>query len=377
MNKTLTTHEYFDGEILHSEGPYSITIEDNVIKSIESCDATDAQEKFAMPGLVDAHVHLFLDGGQLDFKKRSEYLKSDFDTMRATGIDNLERHLQAGVTLVRDAGDIHGINNHLRRVQENGKPRVRSPGKGMRRLDRYGSFFAEAVNSLDEIKTATEKCAKEADDIKIVLTGIIDFENGTVKGEPQFNIEELKAIQEIAKKNGCPTFVHCSGKAGLDVAVAAGVNSIEHGFFMEEYHLDIMAEKDIVWVPTFAPVCFQHDNPDHVKWSVETVENIAKILENHRKMVGYAASKGVAILPGSDAGSYGVIHGVSLTDELNSLSQAGLDTGTVLNAATAKPRLIWAEEDTRIRVGNKADIICLEASPFSDINALKHVIARY
>lgn len=373
MNNTLIIEEYFDGEKLHSNGPYEFTVEDDVISSIEVSPEASAQIRFAMPGLVDAHVHLFLDGGELDFKRRSEYLKADFDTMLRTGVENIEKHLAAGITLIRDAGDVHGVNHQLRQLQSHSLPRVRSPGNGMRRLKRYGSFFAKEVDTLEDIRSTTEAHVKKADDIKVVLTGIIDFENACVKGDPQFSLDELNAIQKIAEDNGRKTFVHCSGTAGLDVAVEAGVNSIEHGFFMEKHHIDIMAQKSIAWVPTFAPVCFQRDRPDLAGWSAQVVENISEIIKSHEKMIRYAAEQGVDIFAGSDAGSYGVVHGQSLIDEILFLSKAGMDTETLLNAASIKPRDIWHEDDTRIKEGNKADIITMQSSPFEDINALRNV----
>src|SRR3974390_1110536 len=142
----LLADSYFDGRAERGpkDGPYLISIEDGRIRSIEA-GATgapaDVKAAFAMPGLVEAHAHLFLDGGELDFEKRNAYLNAPRAEMMRVARENVVRNVAAGVDLLRDAGDRCGVNDAIR-AEQAGKPAprvlVRSPGLGVKRPKRYG-----------------------------------------------------------------------------------------------------------------------------------------------------------------------------------------------------------------------------------------------
>ena len=139
--------DYFDGRLHHNRGPYTIIARSGIIREIERGDRTDSCSgtakihrcRFLMPGLVEAHSHLFLDGMVLDFQKRSDYLSASWDEMTAVGRRNVQDSLSAGVTLIRDGGDKHGINHHLRdAARESGDmaPAIRSAGAAIRKEGR-------------------------------------------------------------------------------------------------------------------------------------------------------------------------------------------------------------------------------------------------
>lgn len=386
-NIIINTASYFDGERYHASGPYQLLIREGVILSIqqgmsettnmpdgfEQADTLDV--KFLMPGLVEAHCHLFLNGAELDFKIRSNYLKAPLAEMMQTAHDNVEASHAAGITLIRDAGDRYGVNHQIRHeLLADGKgPVIRSPGLALRQTGRYGAFMAREISSPEEICTAIDKAAQTADDLKILLTGIIDFKAGAVIRPPQFDLDSLKLMVAQATKHGIKTFVHCSGLDGLKLAVEAGVHSIEHGFFMNEAILDVMAEKKIAWVPTFSPVNFQWARPELVGWDENTVINIRQILDNHLHHLEIADSYGVQLIAGSDAGSYGVSHGSALVDELYFFLEAGLPMAQVLKSATSRPRRLWGCKSSNITENNQADFVILGASPFEDKDALRDV----
>ncbi len=353
-------------------------IEDGSIKDIltgelppefKSDDVLTERAAYIMPGLVEAHCHLFLDGGELDFKKRSEYLKADENEMLAVARRNVEASLATGITLIRDAGDKWGINHRIREetaASDELVPEVRSPGLGIRKPKRYGGFMAREVETKDEILAAIKDLLKTGDELKILLTGIIDFETGTVKGKPQFDVDEAKLIVATAHDLGYRTFAHCSGLAGLDVAAAAGVDSVEHGFFMTRDILEILAEKQIAWVPTFSPVHFQWARPEIVGWSEESVDNLRRILDSHSEHIKIADELGVPVVVGSDAGSHGVRHGSAVIDEIKFLVEAGMSMAKALNAATSLPRRLWGNTSADIKPGHKVEIIGLPESPFEN-----------
>jgi imidazolonepropionase-like amidohydrolase len=386
MNGTyaVVAASYFDGERSFAQGPYTVVVENGLIADIAAGDLSGELERrgtsirqapFLMPGLVEAHSHLFLDGGQLDFTARTEYLNVSLEEMLAVARANVAANLAAGVTLVVDAGDRYGVNHDIRREAEG--VTVRSAGLALRRPGRYGSFMAREVGNREEIATAVREIGKTADDLKVIQTGIIDFKAGAVKGEPQFDAEDLRFIVGLAREQGLRTFVHCSGVAGLEAAVAAGVDSIEHGFFMTRDLLRSMADQGIAWVPTFSPVHFQWSRPEIAGWDDQTVANLRRILDSHLEHVAQAAELGVPVIAGSDAGSHGVRHGEGLIDELDFFLAAGLPMAAVLRSATALPRQRWKAGPATLAAGQQAEFIALAGNPFEDPRHLHRVETVY
>jgi len=375
----IRTKSYFDGDAYHPEngGPYLIAVREGRIDflALDSADApVTATAEFVMPGLVDAHVHIFLDGGELDLEKRNAYLKAGHDEMMEVARHNVARTPCSGVTLARDAGDRHGINHGIREELRKDPAAVmslRSAGMGVKRAKRYGSFIARDVGPIEEIPGVIQELAATGDDVKVILTGIIDFEAGAVKGAPQFNTEELQCIVGEARRMGRKTLAHCSGEEGLKVAVAAGVGSIEHGFFMTRELLPRMADKGIAWVPTFSPVHFQWARPEVAGWSEATIGNLRRILDSHLEHVALAYKVGAEIVAGSDAGSPGVKHGEALIDELFHFLAAGLPMEEVLRSATSRPRRLWNMPSTNIEKGSRAELVLFDSSPFADPHSLR------
>ncbi len=379
---TLMTTSYFDGTRHHTNGPYRIDIHDGVIVKIERDQHQSPASNrvinapFVMPGLVEAHCHLFLDGNELDLEKRKQYLSAPRAQMLEIGRQSLAENLAAGVTLIRDAGDIHGINHELRQELSQGSSvtaRLRSPGRAIRKAGRYGGFMAEETTDARSIEHTVRKLASTADDLKILLTGIIDFEKGQMKGGVQFDLDETRLIVAVAREHGLKTFAHCSGIDGLRIAVEAGIDSIEHGFFMDRSIVNVMADKGIAWVPTFSPVWFQYEHPHHCQWNQASVEGLKRILDNHFEYIAVASDAGVPIVAGSDAGSFGAGHGRGLVDELMFHRRAGLSLEKVLASGTSTPRRLWNCPSADIAVGNQADLLILEGSPFDALDNLRRV----
>lgn len=374
----IVADEYFDGTQRVRGGPFAIEIRSGKINAIaplaEPPRADDRVCAFAMPGLVEAHAHIFLDGAELDAEKRSAYFKADIPEMLNVARANVAKNTRAGVTLVRDAGDKYGVNVAIRQELQSSPDallRLRAPGLGIKRPKRYGGFMARDVSERGEIEPMVEEMARDGDDIKIILTGIIDFATGTVKGDPQFDREELADIVRAAHRSGRKTFAHCSGLAGLEVAADVGVDSIEHGFFMTNDILAKMADKGIAWVPTFSPVHFQWARPEIVGWDDAAIEHMRRILADHHEHVGRAHGMGVNLVAGSDAGSQGVDHGGALIDELFHFLQAGLPMDAVLASATSRPRALWGVDGGALKVGAPGEIIGFQRSPYADQTALR------
>ncbi|HNG78694.1 MAG TPA: amidohydrolase family protein [Burkholderiaceae bacterium] len=372
----LVAAEWFDGERRHANGPTTFQIADGRLVGQAEGDHGETlaaqgwplqRVAFLMPGLVDAHVHLFLDGGPTDSATRSAHLKQDVEQLTEAARRSARQNLAAGVTLVRDAGDRHGINNRIREEARDpaaGLARVRSGGLGVKRAKRYGAFMATDVDDAASIRSSVTKLAEANDEIKLILTGIIDFDSGAVTDEPQFDIPAARLVVETAHACGRKVFAHCSGVKGLDVAVEAGVDAIEHGFFMTREHLLKMRDRGLAWTPTFCPVHFQWAQPDAVGWSANTVGNLRRILDGHAEHVRLADELGVTLLLGTDAGSMGVVHGQALAEEADRFQEAGLGADAVLRAATSAARRHFGLPQPRLAVGAPWEAVALAASPF-------------
>jgi len=372
---------WFDGERHHPQ-PASFVVKAGRIGEVIDGDHFNALVKrglpamwggFLMPGLVDAHVHLFLDGAPTDGPTRSAHLKMPLEDLTEAARRSARQALACGVTLVRDAGDRHGINNRIREEARSADDlaRVRSGGLGVKRPKRYGAFMAADVEDAAAIEASVARLAHENDEIKLILTGIIDFDAGAVTDEPQFDLESTRLVVETAKAQGCRTFAHCSGEKGLAIAARAGIGSIEHGFFMNRETLAIMRDNQVAWTPTFGPVHFQWAKPEAVGWSPETVGNLRRILDAHAEHLRLADEMGVTLMMGTDAGSMGVEHGYAMFDEIDRYLEAGLSLEKTLHAATAAARRHFGFEKSKLEVGAPFDAVLLDASPFTDINTLR------
>lgn len=378
----VSVDSWFDGE-RHHPTPTTFVIRSGRIADIAEGDLRSdlaahglpvMRGGFLMPGLVDAHVHLFLDGKPTDGPTRSAHMKKSIDELTEAARRSARQSLACGVTLVRDAGDRHGINHRVRdeALTNRNMVRVRSGGLGVKRSKRYGAFMAMDVEDTSSIVASIEKLAASNDEIKLILTGIIDFDAGAVTDEPQFDLKSAKLVVNTAKALGRKTFAHCSGEKGLIIAAHAGVGSIEHGFFMTREILAIMRDKQVAWTPTFCPVHFQWAQPQAVGWSENTVSNLRRILDCHAEHLRLADEMGVTLLMGTDAGSMGVEHGYAMFDEIDRYLEAGLSLEKTLTAATAAARRHFDLMEQMIKRGAHFEAILLADSPFKDIHAMRN-----
>jgi len=380
----LVANIWFDGDHLHDNGPTTFRIRDGRVADIAPGDhGTDLTRcglptercGFLLPGLVDAHVHLFLDGAPTDSAVRAQHLRQDRDSLLLAGRTSARRALSWGVTLVRDAGDRHGINNQIRdeaRPADSSLAGVLSGGIAIKRPRRYGSFMATDVDDADSLWNAITGLAVANDEVKLILTGIIDFVAGAVTDEPQFSLEEVKLAVTTARRLGRRTFAHCSGRQGLLIAARAGVGSIEHGFFMDREILTIMADHRVAWTPTFSPVHFQWAHPEAAGWSPDTVGNLRRLLDNHAEHLRLARELGVTLLLGTDAGSMGVEHGRAVHQEIERYLEAGLPMTAALQAATANARRHFGDPYPILARGAPFDAVLLDGNPLQDPAALAH-----
>src|SRR5271170_4004020 len=295
----------------------------------------DASDCTLLPGLIEAHAHLFLEGGELDLEKRAAYIKQTPEELLASARDRLARLVHLGIAGVRDAGDKDGVGLALSRLCKSAgrplMPYVESPGAAIHHKGRYGSFMADALeNYASPADCVRARVEAGADRIKLIPTGIINVKKGLVTTEPQMTTDEILQLVAAAKSFGKQTFAHASGDAGIGRVIDGGVDSVEHGFFMRDDQLPRMRDRRTAWVPTFEPVQEQVDHADVMGWDPEVVGNLRGILDRHAATLVKAHQMGVLIVAGSDAGSVGVAHGLGLIREMELMEGAGLQAIAVV-----------------------------------------------
>lgn len=297
-------------------------------------------EYTAMPGLTEGHSHTFLEGAELAAEKRAAYQKQDSQMLYQKAETRLHTLARLGVIAMRDGGDKDQVGLRLSKLTaaKDYPPftaKVFSPGAGIHRQGRYGSFFGKPLEDHANIESCVQaRVAEGADHIKIVPTGIINFAKGQVIARPQFSVEEIQQFKKAARALQKHVMAHASGDIGVGYAIDGEVDTVEHGFFITDDQLSRMRDKDVSWVPTFTPVQEQLDHADLMGWTGETLDHLKKILENHARSLQKAIAMGVNVLVGSDSGSCGVAHGTGLFYEMELLENAGMPTLDILCQVT-------------------------------------------
>ncbi len=333
-------------------------------------------EYTALPCLIDAHAHMFLEGAPIDAKRREAHLKENPDVMLAKARRRWLKILKCGIGAIRDAGDRHGVGLKLAAEARANRGKlastllIDSPGAAIHHRGRYGGFMAEAIEEYagaDECVAA--RVAAGADRIKLLVSGIINFQEGKVTTAPQMLPDEVAALTRAARSQGRQTFAHASGVEGIANSIEGDVTTVEHGFFITREQLGQMRDAGIGWVPTFAPVQLQIDRADELGWDEKVVSNLKRIIDWHREMLRHAHLIGVKIIAGSDAGSCGVPHGVGFLRELCQMEEAGIPPMAVIQAATgvSAETLKFAEPIGWIAPGCRARFILIRHDPLSSV----------
>jgi len=267
--------------------------------------------------LIDAHVHIALNNvfdakqwNASDREKKQEWIRQIF-----------MEYTKLGIRAVRDGGDALFVSAFAREIAEEVGIDYRSPVFAVYKSGHYGSFLGRPVNDMDDFRREFKALLEyKADHLKIILTGIVNFEYGDV-GETAFTFEQLKFMTETAKEHDMPVMVHANGREGVSAAIRAGVDSIEHGYLMSEEEIHGIAESGIVWVPTLSPLANILESEDGRFEKQKGV--IRKVYEGQVQNLKKAAELGVGIALGSDAGAYMVPHGKGILDEMRHFEEAG------------------------------------------------------
>lgn len=336
--------------------------------------AIELGDTFLLPGLIDAHVHLCLNA---QANAREDYFAASDEDILLRSADSARRHLEAGVTTVRDCGGRGRSSIDLARAIDSGKftgARVIASAMPLC-VPRGHCWFmgGEVDDEFHLIDTINGLVDAGAHFIKVMSTGG-NFTPGTDVTKASFSLNELRTAAEVAHGRGVHIASHAHGAPGIANSVEAGIDTIEHcswaaagGPAIEPAILDRLVASQVAVVPTMGAT-YRQSLQGHVNESA--LKPLRAMVEIHRRML----AAGVKFIAGTDAGPGDRAHG-SLPDELEALVGIGMTPLQALRAATSASAgaLRVGHRLGSLRPGMAADVLALRADPTKDIGSVRPV----
>lgn len=385
-----------DGNSAESLKDRTIVVDDGRITAIESGfrkpasgdTLIDLRKSTVMPGLMDMHVHLT---SQQSRTSELERFKKDAPDVAIDGVLYAERTLMAGFTTVRDLGDSFRASIALRNAINAGKvagPRIFAAGKSIATTGGHadptngwadylgGSDVGPAqgvINGPEQAAEAVRRRYKEGSDlIKITATGgvLSIAKNGL---NPQFTEEEIRAVVMTARDYGFKVAAHAHGAEGMKRAIRAGVDTIEHGTFMDDEAMALMKERGTWYVPTIAAGRWVFERSKEDGYLPALVRPKAALVGPQIQGTFAKAYKaGVKILFGTDTGVSA--HGDNAR-EFVLMVEAGMPPMEAIQSATSVTAKFLEIDDRlgSVTTGKIADLVAVPGDPLADISAMQRV----
>ena len=260
----------------------------------------------------ECHAHVIMDG--VNYRHAIDMHKNGPDDHVIR--EHLKAYQDRKITFIRDGGDALGVSARAKEFAPEYGIDYRTPVFAIHKEGYYGSIVGKSFTTMREFHDRVlEAINAGADFIKIMTTGIMDFNaHGAVTGTP-LDAAEVKEMVHIAHEEGMAVMSHTNGDYGVQAAVEAGVDSLEHGNYMNEESLTMLAQSHTVWVPTLVTVRNLMGDGRYED------EVLRPIIEAAEKNVRKAFQLGIKVAPGSDAGAYRVLHGQGIQDEVESFAE--------------------------------------------------------
>lgn len=256
--------------------------------------------------MIDAHVHMVLDGVCWKTAIARHQPCADEALVRQT----LAQYQARGVTWIRDGGDRWDVCALAARLAPEYGIQYRQPGFPIYKNGHYGGFIGRGFATMAEYRALVrEAAAHGAHFIKIMISGLMDFDHYGVLTSQPLSPEEIREMIAVAHGEGFAVMAHANGDEAVRAALLGGVDSVEHGAYLSDDTLKLLAQTKAVWTPTLVTIGNLIGDgrfPDTV---------LKPLLENQLQAVRKAARLGARIACGSDAGAYRVMHGQGCFDE--------------------------------------------------------------
>jgi len=349
-----------------------VGIEDGRIVAVGDVDdadrTVDVSGQVVAPGLVDSHVHLFMDGRPDAESMREESV----ETAAYRAAANMQTALDAGVTAVRDLGAPGTVALDAKAAVEDGVlpgPRVLAAGQNVTMTGGHGHWIGTEADGPAAVRTAArEQVKRGADVVKCMATGGV-LTTGAQTGAPELTQEELEALVDAASAKDVPTSAHAHGEVGIQNAVRAGITSIEHGTFMDRETAELMVDHGTYWVPTASAL---HGIVEHGVEAGIPEQAVAKAedaTDRFEDAFRHALDAGVTIAMGTDAGTPFNFF-ADVPSELELMVEYGMSPAEALESATVTAAdLLGLDDVGRVAEGYRADLVVLDEDPNEDATA--------
>lgn len=367
------------GEVL-VQGDHIVEVGSSVKRPAEA-EVIDLGDRTLLPGLIDAHIHLFLHPGAEDLQTVQESVPERTITATLAARDDL----MAGFTAERDMGTegAGSADTAVRNAIDQGRipgPRLRISGNAINILGGHEDAIgynpeqhvlpnANYANNVDElVATMREQFKQGADFIKIYETGADSVKDGRLSTPYQYTEPQLEAAVKEAARLSRHVAVHATGEPGTLYAAQAGVVSIDHADQLSDETIRLMKEKQIFAVPTFTIFEYFAEHAATPAQSAREREVLDLKIQEFKKQV----AAGVPMAVGSDVGPFP--HGTQAR-EFVLMVQYGISPLTVLQAdlVNGAKLLGWEGKIGALEPGYWADIVAVPGDPLADISAVENV----
>ena len=351
-----------------------ITIEDDKITSIENYHKTEdevIEVNTITPGFFNCHVHIMYPVG-FGANKEFTLMEKAFYAQK-----HCKEYLQSGVTFIRVVGTEENYDLQIKEAIQNDViqgPHMYCAGKMICMTGGHGWQEGIEADGKDAcLKAVRTQLKAGVDLIKMMATGGV-MTKGVEPGNAQFTVDEMKIMVEEAHKAGRKTATHAQGLQGIKNALYAGVDSIEHGCFLDDECLELMKQQNTFLVPTLcAPQCIIDKGVENgvAKYAVDKT---LKVKDAHVESVQKAYDKGIQIALGTDAGTPFNYHN-NTAYEMELLARLNIPNMDILKIATINSaKCVGVEKDYgSIEVGKQADLVCLEENPLDNISNVRKI----
>ena len=332
----------------------------------------DAEGCFVVPGLTDAHVHMDLEAGADVVAGWHATPEEREQVIFRNGL----RALVNGITSVRDLGSSDHSTLRYSALVADGRvagPRVAACGRMIMRPGGHAWEAGRVADGPDELREAVrEQIDAGCRLVKVMASGGFSTPGDVNKAE--LSLDELRAVVEVAHGASTPVAAHAHATEAIASCIAAGIDTIEHGAFLERSQAEQMAAEGIPLVPTLRAIDVVSGD---CGLAVDLVERVDSARDRYESSIREAIEAGVPIAAGTDAGTPLNRHG-ALVDELERYVGLGMQPKDALRAATSRAARLVAPRAGVIEPGATADLLVAEADPREDVGALRklrHVVS--